>query len=76
MKLGQNKSEIMLTGRRENFQVVKRKVTSLETEGVKTRRETQGNPVGKGDPEMMVFLCTWALVLIPVEEEFRQGWGG
>ena len=46
------------------------------TEGVKTRRETQGNPVGKGDPEMMVFLCTWALVLIPVEEEFRQGWGG
>ena len=34
MKLGQNKSEIMLTGRRENFQVVKRKVTSLETVAV------------------------------------------
>lgn len=46
------------------------------TEGVKTRRETQGNPVGKGDPEMVVFLCTGALVLIPVEEEFRQGRGG
>lgn len=39
------------------------------TEGTKTRRETAGSPAGTGYPEAVVFLCAWALVLLPVEEE-------
>lgn len=40
------------------------------TQGIKTRRETWGSPVGKGYPGAAMLLCAGALVLLPVKEEF------
>ena len=40
------------------------------TQGINTRRETWGSPVGKGYPGAAMLLCAWALVLLPVKEEF------